>query len=134
MPVFALTAAPGGPKMQPGDDGAPNITRDTDGGWFHQNWSMAMLADWLSGLASVSRPVFDRTGISGTWSFHENLLSFPRELGSTETKAEIAARIETPDDSFFSGLQSALGLKVQGQKAQIEILVIDNAHKVPTEN
>jgi uncharacterized protein (TIGR03435 family) len=133
LPVFALIVAKGGPKLQPGDDGAPSLSRDADGGWFHKNWSMPMLADWLSGLASVGRPVIDRTGIQGTSSFHENLLNFPKE-GTPETKAEVAARIDTPDDSFFSILQSQLGLKVQVQKAPIEILVIDHADKVPTEN
>jgi uncharacterized protein (TIGR03435 family) len=133
LPVFALIVAKGGPKLLPGDDGAPSISRDSDGGWFHKNWSMTMLADWLSGLASVGRPVIDRTGIPGASSFHENLLNFPKQ-GTAETKAEVAARIDTPDDSFFSILQSQLGLKVQVQRAQIEILVIDHAEKVPTEN
>jgi uncharacterized protein (TIGR03435 family) len=55
-------------------------------------------------------------------------------MGTTETKAEVAARIDTPDDSFFSALQSQLGLKFEAQKARIEILVIDYAEKVPTEN
>jgi|HubBroStandDraft_4_1064222.scaffolds.fasta_scaffold05549_6 bla regulator protein BlaR1 len=133
LPVFALSVAKGGPRLQPGDDGAPSLIRDSDGGWFHKNWSMAMLADWLSGLPSVGRPVIDRTGLQGPYSFHENLLNFPR-AGTEETKAEIAARIDTPDDSFLSTLQSELGFKVQTQKAQIEILVIDHAEKVPTEN
>jgi uncharacterized protein (TIGR03435 family) len=133
LPVFALIVAKGGPKLQPGDEGAPSISRDTDGGWFHKNWSMTMLADWLSGLASVGRPVIDGTGIQGPYSFHENLLNFPN-VGTTETKAEITARIDTPDNSFFSALQSQLGFKVQAQKAQVEILVIDHAEKLPTEN
>jgi uncharacterized protein (TIGR03435 family) len=133
LPVFFLIAAKGGPKLQPGDDGAPSITRDEDGGWFHKNWSMTMLADWLSGLASVGRPVLDRVGLQGPYSFHENLLNLPK-AGSEETKAEVAARIGNPDDSFLSDLQSQLGLKLQTQKAQIEILVIDHAEKVPTEN
>ena len=132
-PVFALTVAKSGPKFQPGDDGASSMNRDADGGWFHKNWSMTMLADWLSGLKSVGRPVIDRTGLPGPYSFHENLLNLPNSQ-SEETKAEVAARIDTPDDSFFSTLQSQLGLKVQSQKAQIEILVIDHADKVPTQN
>jgi uncharacterized protein (TIGR03435 family) len=134
LPVFALTVSKGGTKLQPGDDGAPSQSRDSEGGWFHKNWSMTMLADWLSGLASVGRPVIDRTGLQGPYSFHENLLNFPKEMGTAETKAEVAARIGTPDDSFFSILQSTLGLKVETQKARIEILVIDHAEKVPTEN
>ena len=133
LSVFALTVAKGGPRLQPGDDGAPSWIRDSDGGWFHKNWSMTMLADWLSGLASVGRPVIDRTGLQGSYSFHENLLNFPK-AGGEESKGDVAARVATPDDSFFSTLQSTLGLKLQTQKAQIEILVIDHADKVPTEN
>jgi uncharacterized protein (TIGR03435 family) len=95
---------------------------------------MTTLADWLSGLASVGRPVIDRTGLQGPYSFHENLLNFPKATGTGDAKAEVAARIDTPDDSFFSALQSQLGLKFEAQKTRIEILVIDHADKVPTEN
>jgi len=133
LPVFGLVVAAGGPKFQPGDGGDSSWTRDADGGWFHKNWSMTMLADWLSGLPSVGRPVIDSTGLQGSYSFHENLLNFPK-AGGEESKGDVAARVASPDDSFFSTLQSTLGLKVQTQKARIEILVIDHADKVPTEN
>jgi uncharacterized protein (TIGR03435 family) len=78
--------------------------------------------------------VIDRTGLQGPYSFHENSLNFPKATGTGDAKAEVAARIDTSDDAFFSALQSQLGLKFEAQKARIEILVIDHADKVPTEN
>ncbi len=101
LPVFALIEAKGGSKLQRGDDGALSISRDKDGGWSHHNWSMTMLADWLSGLASVARPVLDRTGLQGPYSFHENLLNFQRKWKREKRSAEVAARIDSPDDAFF---------------------------------
>jgi bla regulator protein BlaR1 len=133
LPVYALVVAKGGPKLkQPGDGGAPNISRDGEGGFFYQNFPMALFADWLTGLPSLGRPVIDRTGLEGPYSFHANLFNFPKEMSAYDTK--IAIRDGDGGDAVFSSLQEQLGLKLEAQKAQLGILVIDRADKIPTEN
>jgi uncharacterized protein (TIGR03435 family) len=76
-------------------------------------------------LASIlerpaGHPVVDKTGIAGNF--------------------EIKLRYAPPNDSksdlpdFFTALQEQLGLKLEPQKVPVEMLVIDHADKIPTEN
>jgi bla regulator protein BlaR1 len=133
LPVYALVVAKGGPKFkQPGDGGAPNVSRDGEGGFLYQNYPMSLFADWLTGLPSLGRPVIDRTGLDGPYSFHANLFNFPKEMSEVDRK--IAIRDGDGGDAVFSSLQEQLGLKLEAQKAQLGILVIDRADKIPTEN
>jgi len=133
LPVFALVVAKGGPKFkQPGDGSAPNISPDGVGGLSFENWSMESMANWLSVLPSVGRPVIDRTGLAGTFSFHANL--FDLEKGTPPDEMKRAMVNSDASDSLRRTLPEQLGLKLESQKAPIEILVIDHAEKVPVEN
>jgi uncharacterized protein (TIGR03435 family) len=134
LPVFALVVAKGGPKLKPPGDGGDALppTPDGTGGFSYKNWSMATLADWLSVLPSVGRPVIDRTGLEGRYSFNANLFDFPKEMSTRDMK--IAMGRSDANDAIFSALPEQLGLKLESQKAPVEILVIDHADKVPVEN
>ena len=75
---------------------------------------------------SLDRPVIDRTGIAGLFDIH---LEF--------SASEIAAAGGVDDNaapSIFTALQDQLGLKLEPQKGQTEVLVIDHAERVPTAN
>jgi uncharacterized protein (TIGR03435 family) len=134
LPVFALATGKGGPKFkEPGDGGgALPPSPDGEGGLYFKNYSMAMLADWLSFLPSLGRPVIDRTGLEGRYSFHANLLDLPKDTSPVDMK--IAMGRSDGNDMIFSTLPDQLGLKLESQKAPIEMLVIDHADKVPVEN
>jgi uncharacterized protein (TIGR03435 family) len=134
LPVFALVVAKGGPKFkQPGDGGgALPPTPDGTGGFSYKNWSMATLVDWLSVLPSVGRPVIDRTGIEGRYSFNANLFDLPKDASPLDMKVAIGR--SDAGDVLFSTLPEQLGLKLESQKAPIEILLVDHADKVPVEN
>lgn len=134
LPLFALTVAKGGPKFrQPGDGGsALPPSPDGNGGFSFKNWSMAYFADWLSILPVLGRPVIDRTGLDGSYSFHANLFNLPK--GATPVDMKMAMATGDDSDAVFSALGEQLGLKLQAQKAPIEFLVIDHADKVPVEN
>ena len=78
-------------------------------------WSMARLADYVSNWAG--RPVIDKTGLPGDYSFH---LDFSRH--------------ETEDrPSIFTALQGQLGLKLEPDKAMLEYVVIDHIER-PSSN
>ena len=75
----------------------------------------------LRGLAErltrdLERPVFDKTGIAGL--FEVDLMW---------------SRGEGDGPSIFAVLRDA-GLKLESSKASVEIIVVDNANKVPTAN
>jgi uncharacterized protein (TIGR03435 family) len=132
LPVYALEAAKGGSKLQPPDGGAIVMSPEADGGFSFKNWPMASFADWLSLLGAVGRPVIDRTGLEGPYSFHANLFNLPK--GASAIDMKMSMRDYDDSDALFAALREQLGLKLEAQKAPIEFLVIDHADKVPVEN
>jgi len=124
IPVYALIAAKGGPKLAVAA-GPPNRHGGnawTDGGVGHlsaPNSPAAALADLLTRISD--RPVIDATGLTGIYDFE---LTYAPGLSATLSDAGpnlVAALAE-------------IGLKLEKRDAQIEVLVVDHADKVPTEN
>ncbi len=133
LPVFALLVGKGGPKLkEPGDGGESSIRPDGQGGLSFENVSMEDLADWLTRLRSMGRPVVDHTSLAGSFSFHANL--FNLDKGTPPDGLKPAMFNDDAADTLRATLPDQLGLKLEPQRATIEILVIDHADKVPTEN
>ncbi len=79
---------------------------------------MEQLATQLSGN-SADRPVMDKTGLTGTYDY--TLKWTPERDG-----------VPPPDSNgviLSIAVQEQLGLKLESQKAPIEILVIEHAEK-----
>lgn len=132
-PVFALLVAKGGPKLGKASNGGDaSMAPDGEGGFSFKNWSMASLADWLTYLPSVGRLVIDRSGLAGTYSFRANFFGFGKGIEAGEMKAQMSSGDAA--DAVFTALREQLGLKLEAQKAPVEMIVIDHADKVPTEN
>jgi len=125
MPVYDMVIASGGIKMLPYDP-----TRKFEGINPHGNMifapavTMPELATRMTG--SAGRPVIDKTGLEGKYSV---VLIFMR---LEATAAETAAADAPPD--FFTAVQQQLGLKLEPKKEPIEVLVVDHADRMPTEN
>jgi len=133
LPVYALVVAKSGTRFkEPGDGSAPGISPDGEGGLFFKNWSMESMADWLTLLPSVGQPVVDHTGLAGSFSFYANL--FNLEKGTPPDEMKRAMVNSDASDILRTTLPEQLGLKLEAQKAPIEMLVIDHAEKVPVEN
>jgi bla regulator protein blaR1 len=155
VPVYALTVARSGPKLQPFHEGSctpvdfakglppspgqkscsaviagggPNLTLK----------AQAASLDYFSKLLSlaVDRPVIDKTGITGLFDFH---LVFakdevtPRFLPGGDMAGP---RTEPSDDpagpTIFTAIQQ-FGLKLEPAKGPLDFLVIDRVDR-PTEN
>jgi uncharacterized protein (TIGR03435 family) len=129
LPVYALVVDKGGPKFKEGDGGESSVTPDpATGAVRYANYSMSALAAVLSVVPSTGRPVLDRTGLPGKYTFTANLFDTPAGLAAAGAKDAIR-RSEAP---AFTALRDQLGLKLDADRAAIEMLVIDSADKTPT--
>lgn len=142
-PVYALTVAKSGAKLQPSkhdcvvidpehppipiEQGNPPPALCGMGRLNAQRWEafavkMSELARLLSDYAD--RKVVDRTGLSGVYDIHLNLS--PKDFGISPG----AAKVESAD--VFSRVRGSLqkvGLRLEPAKAQQEWLVIDAAQR-----
>jgi hypothetical protein len=101
---------------------------------------VTIIADALSRFAD--RPVVDMTGLKGNYDF--SMEFSPEDFRAMMIRATIASGTVVPpevlkllDASSGDTLVNAvekLGLKLESRKAPIEMLVIDEAQKTPTEN
>ena len=88
--------------------------------------SMAQLAYKLSRL--LQRPVVNNTGLEGNYDFK---LEWTPDTGASVPDSQ---PVEIPvGPSVFSALQQQLGLRLEGTKGPVDILVIDHVDK-PSEN
>lgn len=74
------------------------------------------LAGFLSTLAAVDRPVLDRSGMTGRYSFTLDLNE------AVKPAAEAAPSISTV-------LQEQLGLRLEGRRSAVDMLVIDRVER-----
>jgi uncharacterized protein (TIGR03435 family) len=160
MPAYNLVIAKGGPKLKkvaddsqnddvvaPGASAPAKFTLGNDGFPVLQleagatsGTAMAhngRVTDWMGKLtmeqfaaimsARTGRPVNDRTGLKGRYDI---TLRFLFNLGSAANDPQDPSDPQDPLDA----MQSQLGLRLEMTKATVEILMIDHAEKIPTEN
>ncbi len=129
LPVYALVIGNKGPKLRKAasEDEADAIVAPDPRGLVFKNHSMAELAEFLS--RAMDRPVLDMTGLKDRFDF--NLSLFESDTSPADVKRAIGGGQLAA--SMFTLIQE-LGLKLESRKAPVEILVIDHAEKVPTEN
>jgi uncharacterized protein (TIGR03435 family) len=129
--VFALVVAKDAPKIQKVESNGSGGSMATETGHAKATTvTMARLAEFLaSSRAGLGIPVVDQTGLDGTYTFN---LDWTPERPSGE-KPRSDARADAPPP-LLDALQEQLGLKLVKRKLPIEVLVVDHAEKVPTEN
>jgi uncharacterized protein (TIGR03435 family) len=146
LPVYALTVARGGAKLQASKEGsctpydikysqlAPgepqpkfcgtsfkpnglNVAFDGDG---------ITIADFAGRLSSrdLGRPVIDKTGLTGLFDIH---LEFAPATGAA------APSDDSSGPSIFTAVEEQLGLKLSPDKGPVEVLVINHVER-PSEN
>jgi len=124
MPVYQMVVAKDGLKMPRFDPAHPDLTFKPGGGVISTMGvgTMPELAKTIS--RSAGRPVIDGTGVEGLYIYQ---LSFAPLSAQSETASD-------PAPDFFAAIQQQLGLKLEPKKAPVDILVIDHADRVPSEN
>lgn len=127
MPCYALTVAKGGFKLKPLEGGGEHGTNSKGNGARRTltatGVDMGRLVAFLS--RQVDRPVVDLTHIQGFYTFTLEWTPDDLKTGASSDQPALP--------SLFTALQEKLGLKLDPQKAPIELLTIDSAER-PSEN
>lgn len=151
-PVQAYTLVAGKPKLKKADPaerisckntnppGAPPGTRTLT----CQNVTMAQFAEHLQNIGpGIGWPVEDATGLEGsydvsvTYSMQAMRMGMP--MGGRGGDANPPAPVPTASDpsgtyTIFEALEKQLGLKLEKQKRNLPVIVIDHLEQKPTEN
>jgi uncharacterized protein (TIGR03435 family) len=153
LPVYALLVAKNGPKFQestykppensPDTPRAPGVGGPAQGGIMMSGrgqlkvtyGDMTMLADVLSRFAG--RPVINKTSLTGKYDFTLKWTpdegQGPMMPGGPRPVGDEPAPPETSGPSLFTAIQEQLGLKLEPQKAPMDVLVIEHVER-PSEN
>ena len=145
-PVYFLTIARGGPKLQSFTEGSckpwpspppPHVTKEYCTRMIYGvqpavEAQGATLEEFSKMLRSVvGRPVIDKTGISGRFDIRVKFSREGTELAGLQLKESVPDPNDPP--SIFTALQEQLGLRLDSGRGPIETLVIDHIEK-PSEN
>jgi uncharacterized protein (TIGR03435 family) len=126
MPVFDMIVAKGGLKLSLSDPAHPFPTPPANpgGAMNFGAGTMPQIAQRLGGAAG--RPILDKTGLEGSYGF---LVIY------TPVSAQSAGNaLSSGPPDFFTAVEQQMGLKLETKNEPIEVLVVDHAERVPTEN
>jgi uncharacterized protein (TIGR03435 family) len=127
MPVYALVPGRAASKLTASAHPEQTMARLPGGGLRleFRRTSLAELANFLSTLAAVARPVVDQSGLDGLYDFRLDL----HEV--TGPWASDAERQAAP--SIATVIQEQLGLRLESRRQSIEIFAVDRVER-PSEN
>jgi uncharacterized protein (TIGR03435 family) len=134
MPVYALVVAKSGLKIHKAEEGA-NMTRIGRGHMVLRRVSLSLLAEILS--SQMDHPVLDQTDAEGLFDITLDWVpdDTQAKMGMAGGDRPSGMLANAPDGlSIFDALQEKLGLNLKTKKEAVEILVVDHAERVPTEN
>jgi uncharacterized protein (TIGR03435 family) len=124
LPVYILSPGKGPAKVKPAStDSEATLSGSATGAFFH-NQPISRFTFMLT--RRMDRPVLDKTGLTGVYDYTIDLSG----LGFNGQPPQDP----TAGPSIFTAVQDNLGLRLEAQRAPIEILVIDQVDKIPIEN
>ncbi len=142
LPVYAMVVARNGPKLTataPGKQHMPWLWGGSRGELHAASVSMGFFAGWISGRGDAGgRVVVDETGLNGVYDFTLKwtpVESAASAMGGAATNeaAASAPGIDQGGPSLLTALNEQLGLKLEPQKAPVQVLVIDRVER-PSQN
>jgi len=148
LPTYALVVGKGGPKIKPfvqadGDStpadsngsgrGRGGMMRMMGRGHFEANGvPVSALANQLA--QALGRTVIDKTELKGNYDFKLDWTPDENQQGMMKPPGGEAPPPSSGDGvSIFAAVQEQLGLKLEGSKGPVEILIVDRVEKA-TEN
>ena len=120
---YALIVAKGGPHLTPtkAEHFAGYRINVSSGQVRGQNWSMPILAKYLTSLAGF--PVVDQTRLPGSY-----------DIGFSYAAERVTDDADSDLPSLGEALKKATGLALKPQLVPVETVVIDSVDKTPSEN
>jgi uncharacterized protein (TIGR03435 family) len=132
MPVYALVAGKGGPKMTPAAaESQGPMMRMGRGQLSGKKIPMVMLAQQLA--MQLGRNVVDKTGLKGDFDFTLEWTPEPGQGPGGPPPGEPLPAADSSGPTIFTAVQEQLGLKLDSDKGPVDIIVIDSVAK-PSEN
>jgi uncharacterized protein (TIGR03435 family) len=133
LPVYVLAVdGAGNPKLQPHEaENAGEPWIDIGGKMLQTTMhAKSVRMDYFTFRLSqmMDRPVVDQTKLNGAYDFD---LAFTRELppNMSENTLINGAPVDTSGPTIFEALRKQLGLRLEAQKAPVDILIVDHAEK-----
>ena len=134
-PAYALVVGKNGPKLKPSEAGAEgrSMMRMDHGQLTATKVTMDGLANQLAN--NVGRPVVNQTGLTGEYDVELEWTPDPGQGGpfGGPPPGEAPPPVDSSGPSIFTAVQDKLGLKLEGTKAPVKMIVIDAIEK-PSEN
>jgi uncharacterized protein (TIGR03435 family) len=119
LPVYAMVVGKNGPKVK---ESPPDVPFKSYGGVNGRNQYMEyrqVTMEMLAERMGIDKPVIDKTGLTGKYDIR--LEATPEFRINNNPQPE--------DLRIFDAIQQQLGLKLEPQKAMIEVLVVDRMDK-----
>lgn len=124
MEVVVMTVGKNGTKLRPSEDEGPSATQsEPRRSVVFKRTTMAELAARLSGAGPQT---VDRTGLNGRFDF---TLDYARYVSPDNPRI-----VSAVNDAQREAVEAQLGLKLTPKRIPLDLLIVDHAEKVPTEN
>ena len=130
LAVYALVVGRNGPKLREVKAGPGHITEGR-GLLSGQKTTMSQLAETLSRV--MDRPVLNKTELRVSFDFTLKWTADDSQPVPRPGEGQLP-NSGTSRPSIFTAMQQQLGLKLEARKSGVDVLVVDQAQKVPTEN
>jgi uncharacterized protein (TIGR03435 family) len=125
MPVFNLVVAKGGPKFKHASESAnPGTRRSNSGQITISKGPVASLASFLSNI--LGKRVIDKTGLTGDYNM--TLKWTPDDYQQPPLRPN-GPPPDPNNPSIFTALQEQLGLRLEGSRGPVEVIVVDSVQK-----
>jgi len=108
-----------------------------------QNADLKLFAERLQNMPGINAPVEDATGLEGGWDFTFTFnplaqmtfaLAAAAGRGGGDPGGPLAASDPSGVSTIFESIEKQLGLKLETQKKQVPVIVIDKLQQKPTDN
>jgi uncharacterized protein (TIGR03435 family) len=137
LPAYVLVVAKNGPKFKEStEDGEMSVRPDQ--GRLQVTVQRAPVSQLVDGLSQMLRaPIIDQTGLKGKYDVTIDVAKYIPDMEAARKSAAeggAGAAALDPVPIIMNGLQEELGLKLESRKVPLDLLIIDRAEKVPTEN